>query len=137
MSNLIGQSLGRYYILEQLGEGGMAIVYKASDTRLERDVAVKVAFVEFVKDEGRNAAQLRVLDHLAQQQTLGDKADACVGAGDVFKAYLVADFAAELGLAFPGDARRKEPSGQPAWLQDDDLSCSEQAAIKQDLRDLR
>ncbi len=46
MPNLVGQSLGRYHILEQLGEGGMATVYKAYDTRLERDVAVKVIRVD-------------------------------------------------------------------------------------------
>jgi serine/threonine protein kinase len=42
MDNLIGRDLGRYHILGQLGQGGMATVYKAHDTRLERDVAVKV-----------------------------------------------------------------------------------------------
>ena len=42
MSALIGQSLGRYQILEQLCEGGMATVYKAYDSTLDRFVAIKV-----------------------------------------------------------------------------------------------
>jgi serine/threonine protein kinase len=37
-----GQSIGRYQIIEQLGQGGMARVYRAYDTRLKKDVAVKV-----------------------------------------------------------------------------------------------
>ena len=46
MADLIGHSLGRYHLTEQLGEGGMATVYKAYDTRLESDVAVKVIRTE-------------------------------------------------------------------------------------------
>jgi len=41
MGSLIGKSLGRYEILEAIGEGGMAVVYEALDTTLDRRVAIK------------------------------------------------------------------------------------------------
>lgn len=79
MNGLIGQTIGGYQILAQIGKGGMAAVFKAYQPSLERYVAVKVlppfyaeqddTFVRRFRQEARAIANLRhpnilmVMDH--------------------------------------------------------------------------
>ena len=64
-----GELLGHYRIQEKLGEGGMGEVYRATDTKLGRDIALKVLPQVFARDPERlerfqrEARALAALDH--------------------------------------------------------------------------
>jgi serine/threonine protein kinase/Tol biopolymer transport system component len=68
MDDLIGKKLGQYVIKEKIGHGGMAVVFKAYQSQLDRDVAIKVLspalvaedpnFVKRFEHEARSVARL-------------------------------------------------------------------------------
>ncbi len=66
---LIGRDLSRYHVVEKIGSGGMGVVYRGRDSRLGRDVAIKVLPARALADERarrrfrREAMALSTLSH--------------------------------------------------------------------------
>ena len=58
-----GDTLGPYEIQAPVGKGGMGEVYRAHDSRLNRDVAIKVSNVEFTERFTREARTIAALNH--------------------------------------------------------------------------
>src|SRR5262245_60356891 len=61
----IGTRLGAYEITSLLGQGGMGEVYRARDTKLKREVAIKSLPEEFARDADRIGRFLREAELLA------------------------------------------------------------------------
>ncbi len=100
---MIGKQLGHFRITARLGAGGMGEVYRAEDTRLGREVAVKVLPETFAADPDRMARFEREARVLA---SLNHPAIAAI--------YEVgeADIAADEGTSLP-QAQRPVPTMDP------------------------
>ena len=59
----VGSRVGPYEIVAEIGAGGMGVVYRARDTRLGRDVAIKVSSERFTERFEREARAVASLNH--------------------------------------------------------------------------
>jgi serine/threonine protein kinase len=60
---MIGQTIGSYRITAKLGAGGMGEVYRATDRRLGREVAIKFSAERFSERFEREARAIAALNH--------------------------------------------------------------------------
>ncbi|HEY7370300.1 MAG TPA: bifunctional serine/threonine-protein kinase/formylglycine-generating enzyme family protein, partial [Thermoanaerobaculia bacterium] len=145
-SSMTGRRLSHYEIFEKIGQGGMGVVYRARDTRLERFVALKVLRPEAVEDperirrfvrEAKAASALNHpaivviydignadgVDFIAMELIDGEPLDAMLGSGGLPLERVVsiaADVASALGAAHKaGIVHRDVKPGNVMVAEDD------------------
>jgi serine/threonine-protein kinase len=50
---MVRKTISHYKVLEKIGEGGIGVVYRATDTKLNRDVVLKILPKQFASDSRR------------------------------------------------------------------------------------
>ncbi len=109
---LVGRRIGVYEILEEVGRGGMGVVYRARDKSLDRDIALKVLQPSLSKDaeferrfirEARTAAKL---DHpnIVQVHTAGRFEDVLYIAMQLVRGRTLQELMHERGRVLPAEA---------------------------------
>ena len=97
---------------------------------------MQVTLVKFIENNRRDAAQLGIGEHLAEQNSLRDKQEPRVAGRNIIEADLVADLAAEFHTPLAGDTRRQHPRGQAPRLQDHATTVAQDAPVEEDLGNL-
>jgi serine/threonine protein kinase len=104
----VGTQLGPYRIEEQIGRGGMGEVFRATDTRLQRTVAIKTSLIQFTERFEREARAIAALNH-PHIATLYDVGSSPEGLGYLVLEYVDGPTLAELiskGPMAPAEVQR-------------------------------
>jgi hypothetical protein len=111
---------GRHYNDAYLRPGALETLQKC-----QRKIAVKVAFVEFVKDDRVDAFESWICQQTAGQNTLRNKPESRARPDPLFEADLVSNRSANLFAPFPCDPSCRQASRDPARLEHDNFAANE------------